>query len=45
MRIHPVKAVEAPSFEVTIKEDEDTALAAFSPELVEVITEEEEKVA
>ncbi|WP_320674077.1 hypothetical protein [Prochlorococcus sp. MIT 1341] len=37
--------VEAPSVEMPFKEDEDTALSSFSPELVEVITEEEEKVA
>ena len=35
-----VKAVEAP-----VNEDEDNALSSFSPELIEVITEEEEKVA
>ena len=35
-----VQPVEAP-----VKEDEDTELSSFSPELIEVITEEEEKVA
>ena len=40
-----VESVEAPSFKVQVKEDEDTALSSFSPELIEVITEEEEKVA
>ncbi len=38
--IQPIKAVEVP-----VKEDEDNALSSFSPELIEVITEEEEKVA
>ena len=38
--VQPVKAVEVP-----VKEDEDNALSSFSPELIEVITEEEEKVA
>ncbi len=37
--------IETHSFEAPVMEDEDTALSAFSPELVEVITEEEEKVA
>ena len=40
-----VQSVQAPSFKVPVKEDEDTALSSFSPELIEVITEEEEKVA
>ncbi len=40
-----VPLVETASFESTVKEDVDTALSAFSAELVEVITEEEEKVA
>ena len=43
--VQPVKAVDVPSMEVPVKEDEDTELSSFSPELVEVITEEEEKVA
>lgn len=38
--VQPVKAVEVP-----VKEDDDNALSSFSPELIEVITEEEEKVA
>ena len=38
--VQPVKAVELP-----VKDDEDNALSSFSPELIEVITEEEEKVA
>lgn len=40
-----VQPVEAPLFEVPVKEDEDTELSSFSPELIEVITEEEEKIA
>ena len=43
--VQSVKPVEAPSFDEPVKEDEDTALSSFSPELIEVITEEEEKVA
>ena len=38
--VQPLKSVEVP-----FKEDEDNALSSFSPELIEVITEEEEKVA
>ena len=38
--VQPVKAVEVP-----VQEDEDNSLSSFSPELIEVITEEEEKVA
>tara|TARA_B100001250_G_C19186054_1_gene523106 strand:+ start:84 stop:401 length:318 start_codon:yes stop_codon:yes gene_type:complete len=38
--VQPVKAVEVP-----INEYEDNVLSSFSPELIEVITEEEEKVA
>ncbi len=38
--VPPVKAAEVP-----VHEDEDNALSSFSPELIEVITEEEEKVA
>ena len=41
--VQPVKTIEA--VEVPVKEDEDTALSSFSPELIEVIAEEEEKVA
>tara|TARA_B100000131_G_C18016761_1_gene572825 strand:- start:246 stop:608 length:363 start_codon:yes stop_codon:yes gene_type:complete len=44
--VDPIEAVEKtgtiPSVE---KVDEDTVLSSFSPELVEVITEEEEKIA
>ena len=38
--VQPIKEDKMP-----IKEDEDNALSSFSPELIEVITEEEEKVA
>ena len=49
--VQPVQSVEAseviePSpVEVPVKEDEDTALSSFSPELIAVITDEEEKIA
>ena len=43
--IEPCETVESPSFEVPIQEDEDTALSSFSPELIEVINDEEEKIA
>ncbi len=49
--VHPVqsieasKAIESSPVNVSVKEDEDTALSSFSPELIAVITEEEEKVA
>ena len=39
------KEVESPSFKVSVEEDDDTALSSFSPEVIEVIKEEEEKVA
>ena len=38
--VRPAETVELP-----VKEDEDNELSSFSPELIEVITEEEEKVA
>ncbi len=41
-----LKVVEpAQPVEVPLNEDEDTALSSFSPELIEAITEEEEKIA
>ena len=40
-----MEAIESPSFEMPLKEDEDTAMSSFSPELIEVIKEEEEKIA
>tara|TARA_Y100001968_G_scaffold227957_1_gene210725 strand:- start:724 stop:1119 length:396 start_codon:yes stop_codon:yes gene_type:complete len=43
--VQPVKEIEAPSLEPTQEEDVDTALSSFSQEVVEVINEEEEKVA
>ena len=43
--VQPVKEIEAPSLEVAHEEDDDTALSSFSPEVIEVINEEEEKVA
>ena len=39
------KELESPSLKVSVKEDDDTALSSFSPEVIEVIKEEEEKVA
>ena len=42
--IQPVQEIKAPSLEVA-HEDDDTALSSFSPEVVELINEEEEKVA
>ena len=39
------KEIESPSFKVSVQEDDDTALSSFSPEVIEVIKEEEEKVA
>tara|TARA_Y100001968_G_scaffold294754_1_gene301561 strand:- start:255 stop:650 length:396 start_codon:yes stop_codon:yes gene_type:complete len=43
--VQPVQEIEAPSLEVKNDKDDDTALSSFSPEVVEVINEEEEKVA
>ena len=43
--VQPVKEIETPSLEKAHEEDDDTALSSFSPEVVEVINEEEEKVA
>ena len=39
------KEVESPSLKVSVENDDDTALSSFSPEVIEVIKEEEEKVA
>tara|TARA_Y100001968_G_scaffold176743_1_gene161930 strand:- start:62 stop:442 length:381 start_codon:yes stop_codon:yes gene_type:complete len=39
------KKIEGPSLEIPREEDIDTALSSFSPEVVEIINEEEEKVA
>ena len=43
--IQPVQEIKAPSLEVAHEDDDDTALSSFSPEVVELINEEEEKVA
>ena len=37
------KELESPSLKVSVQEDDDTALSSFSPEVSEVIKEEEEK--
>ncbi len=39
------KAIESPSLKVSVEEDDDAELSSFSPEVIEVIKEEEEKVA
>ena len=39
------REVESPSLKVSAEDDYDTALSSFSPEVIEVIKEEEEKVA
>ena len=41
----PIKEIEATSLDLAHEEDDDEALSSFSPEVVEVINEEEEKVA
>ena len=43
--VQPIKEIEEPSLEVEDEKDDDTALSSFSPEVIEVINEEEEKVA
>ena len=46
--VHSVEAsgaIESSPVEIPVKEDEDTALSSFSPELIAVITDEEEKIA
>ena len=43
--IEASRAIESSPVEVSGKEDEDTALSSFSPELIAVITDEEEKIA
>ena len=42
--VNPVKQSDTESLKVSL-EDDDTALSSFSPEVIEVIEEEEEKVA
>ena len=43
--IEASRAIESSPVEVSVKEDEDTELSSFSPELIAVITDEEEKIA
>ena len=43
--VKPVKEIEARTLKVTNEADDDIALSAFSPEVIEVINDEEEKVA
>ena len=43
--VETVEEIESSPLKVQIEEDDDTALSSFSPEVVAVITEEEEKVA
>jgi len=43
--VQPVKEIAAPSLEIGHDKDNDDALSSFSPEVIEVINEEEEKVA
>ena len=43
--IQPVQEIKAASLEGAHEDDDDTALSSFSPEVVELINEEEEKVA
>ena len=40
-----IEEIENQSFELTNKEDDDIAISSFSPQVIEVINEEEEKVA
>ena len=44
--VQPIQEIENQSFELTNEEeDDDIAIASFSPQVIEVINEEEEKVA
>ena len=43
--VEPIIELETTSVQVPLVEDDDTALSSFSPEVVAVINEEEEKVA
>lgn len=43
--VHPINEIEEQSVELKHDDDDDDALSSFSPEVVEVINEEEEKVA
>ncbi len=44
-RVQPIQEIENQSFELTNKEEDDIAISSFSPQVIEVINEEEEKVA
>ena len=44
-RVQPIQEIENQSFELTNKEENDIAISSFSPQVIEVINEEEEKVA
>ena len=44
-RVQPIQEIENQSFELTNEEDDDIAISSFSPQVIEVINEEEEKVA
>ena len=43
--VRPMKEIKEQSVEIIDDEEDDNALSSFSPEVVEVINEEEEKVA
>ena len=43
--VQPINEIEKQSVELKHDDDDDDALSSFSPEVVEVINEEEEKVA
>ena len=43
--VQPIQEIESGLLEVVHEKDVDTALSSFSPEVVDVINEEEEKVA
>ena len=44
-KVQPMQEIENQSFELTNKEEDDIAISSFSPQVIEVINEEEEKVA
>ena len=43
--VQPAHEIEAPSLEVAHEEEDDNALSSFSPEVIAVIKDEEEKAA
>ena len=43
--VRPVNEIESTSLEITDDANDDAALSSFSPEVIEVINQEEEKVA